>query len=96
MNTITSSENPVVNVVIRNLFVEVVEEYFIEVNRNLIDELHTHLSKKHPECFVNFSYDEKQSFICGMPYAMQIDEKLVDDGLLSFDSYYSRWYPKCN
>jgi hypothetical protein len=49
------------------------------------------MSKTLGDCFVNFSMDNGD-FICGMPYNMKQDQKILDAGIMSWAEYCNKWY----
>lgn len=66
---------------------EVPEETTFEA----ICDMHTQLSKLHPDDFINFVWKrqgaDSNDFICGQAYNMQLDEKT-----LSYEEYSKKWY----
>lgn len=47
----------------------------------------------YPDCWVNVTVDQ-YNFVALPPMNMQRDERLVEEGLLSFNKYISKWYGK--
>ncbi len=52
---------------------------------------HEYMSQTLGDCFVNFSMDNGD-FICGMPYNMKQDQKLLDAGVITWEEYCNKWY----
>lgn len=50
-------------------------------------------SSMYPDCWVNVTVDQ-YNFVALPPMNMQRDERLVEEGLLSFNKYVSKWYGK--
>jgi hypothetical protein len=50
-------------------------------------------SSMYPDCWVNVTADEN-NFSALSPMNMHRDERLVEEGLLSFNKYVTRWYGK--
>ena len=78
------------------IFVEVSKQKFgeptrhvsyLRIDRNTIDETHQELCEMNPNSFINFHWDEGNSFIYGAPHQMMIDQDK-----LSIDEYMSKWY----
>lgn len=52
--------------------------------------LHTEMEKQYPDCFVNFSWGD--SFICGQPINMKLDEIAMENGTVTWEEYQEKWY----
>lgn len=50
--------------------------------------------KFHPDCFVNFYWNDNKDFIFCQPLNMELDEKLVDEGKMLMDEFICKWYPE--
>lgn len=61
--------------------------YYIRIDRHTIDKTHQELCEMNPNSFINFHWDEGNSFIYGAPHQMMIDQDK-----LSIDEYMSKWY----
>jgi hypothetical protein len=67
------------------------KKIFISVDdRSLIDEEHRKISMKNPMCYVNFTWDQGESFLLGMPYQKEKEEKNLTLG--GYESFMKKWY----
>ena len=66
--------------------------YNVFIKRSEINKAHRKLKASLGVYFVNFSWDDGKSFICGMPHDMEIDEILIELGDMTFDEYMRKWY----
>ncbi len=64
-----------------------------QIDRDQINARHVELSKQHSECFVNFSYDEGQNFICGARWGQMQDEIKMENKEMTWDEFRAKWYP---
>jgi hypothetical protein len=62
-------------------------------------EKHKQMSNEFPDSFINFvepkgEFSKQPSFILGQAENMRRDERRLDQGLVSWDEYTSKWYPQ--
>jgi len=57
---------------------------------------HNQFKRKYPNAHINFSWLPKGAkdvcFICGVPLNMQLDERRMDKGIITWDEYVQKWY----
>jgi hypothetical protein len=58
-----------------------------------ISKMHNDMSKQNPNCNINFSWNNGESFIYGMIYNQSKDEQRLDRCEISWDEYENKW---CN
>ena len=61
----------------------------------IIKANHDCYTKQFPDCHVNFSWNDGQSFIFGVPYNMTQDEIAYDEGRITWKQYCDKWYKGC-
>jgi len=57
---------------------------------------HNQFKRKYPNAHINFSWLPKGakdvSFICGVPLNMELDEKKMNRGQITWNEYVEKWY----
>jgi hypothetical protein len=57
----------------------------VEANQKVFSEVF-------PNCYVTFSCEERDSFICSQPYNMVQDEQAYDSRRMTWEEYCNKWY----
>jgi len=67
-----------------------------EYSFSQMDKFHKQFEAKYPNAHVNFVWfpknSDSESFICGMPLNMKLDEIRVDKGEMAEAEYHNKWY----
>lgn len=74
-----------------------VNDYSFEI----MNDAHRMFEQAFPNCFVNMAvmFDSENldglgygDFICGQPFNMKLDEKMVEGGFMSYEEYDAKWH----
>lgn len=68
---------------------DVIKDYEISLRREDVGAEHDKLRKEYADYCVNFYWDD--SFICGACYSQEQDERLLDEGKISFEQFMDKW-----